>query len=106
MLAWGKSGIVNEIIEAAGGVNVIEQPKKLVRISEEILFQKEPDVYIIQQGPMNPIPQALEERPAFKNLHSAQKVLIVDERKFARPGPNSVESAEILHDFLFPTQER
>lgn len=101
LLTAGSAGMVNEIIKAAGGKNVIDLPKKLVRVSEEILYTKDPDAYVIQKGPMNPNASGLKERDGFKNLRAAEKVLIVDELKFARPGPGSVEAAELLHDFLY-----
>lgn len=101
LLANGACGIVNDIIKAAGGENVLDVPKKLVRVNEEILFIKNPDVYISQIGPMNPEHIELKKRENFKNLSSRLKVIYVDERKFARPGPRSIEAAEELHDFLF-----
>lgn len=102
LLAAGKTGIVNDIIEAAGGENVINVPKKLVRISEEALLAQDPEVYIIQKGPMNPAPAPLEERQFSRGLKALRGNFVVDERKFARPGPHSVDAAEELAQMLFP----
>lgn len=95
LLAAGEKGIVNAIIEAAGGENIVKLPKKLARISEEWLLAANPDVYIIQEGPMNPAPQPLTERENFKPL-AGKKILRVNEREFSRPGPNSILAAEKL----------
>lgn len=58
LLAAGKVSIVNEIIACAGGENVVGEEKKLVRFNEEALIQADPDVYLLQKGPMNPDPRA------------------------------------------------
>lgn len=100
LLAAGGKGIVNEIIEAAGGENVINLPKKLARISEEILLAKNPDVYIVQKGPMNPMPTPLEQRSNLQSLKT--RSYVVDERKFSRPGPGSIKAVMELESLLYP----
>lgn len=106
LLAAGSMGIINDIIEMAGGRNVVDVPKKLARINEEYLFLKDPDIYIMQKGPMNPASSPPAERPGFRELRASRNVLIVDERKFARPGPYSVDAAETLHNWLFPDDKQ
>ncbi len=105
LLAAGSKGIINEIIKLAGGDNIIDIPKKLVRINEEVLFIRDPDVYIIQKGPMNPDGGNLTQRKNLDKLRAAKMVLVVDEGKFARPGPQSIDAAEQLNSFLFPNRE-
>ena len=108
LLAAGQGSIVNEIIAAAGGENVVGDDKKLVRFNEEALIQADPDAYLIQKGPMNPDPQPLTERAHYRDLRAARagRVLVVDEDRFARPGPRSVEAAEELEKWLHPADER
>ncbi|MDR2054862.1 MAG: ABC transporter substrate-binding protein [Desulfovibrio sp.] len=98
LLAAGGKGIVQEIIAAAGGENVVREPKKLVRYSEEALIQAGPEVYIIQQGPMNPAAPPPRLRPHYRDLAAVRAgcVLYVDEKRFARPGPRAVAAAEEL----------
>ncbi|MDR2744032.1 MAG: ABC transporter substrate-binding protein, partial [Desulfovibrio sp.] len=98
LLAAGGRGIVQEIIAAAGGENVVRERKKLVRYSEEALIQAGPEVYIIQQGPMNPDAPPPRRRPHYKDLAAVRAgcVLYVDEKRFARPGPRAVAAAEEL----------
>lgn len=104
LLAVGKNSIVTEIITYAGGENVIQEEKKLARINEEALIQADPDVYLLQKGPMNPDPEPLERRPHYRDLRAARagRVLVVDEDRFARPGPRAVEAAEELERWLHP----
>ena len=102
LLAAGRASIVDEIIRHAGGRNVLDAPQKLVRCNEEMLVALDPEAYILQQGPMNPAPQAPAERPHYRGLSAVRsgRVLLVDEHLFARPGPRSVEAAELLARWL------
>ncbi|MBS5807429.1 MAG: ABC transporter substrate-binding protein [Desulfovibrio sp.] len=102
LLAAGRASIVDEIIRHAGGRNVLDAPQKLVRCNEEMLVALDPEAYILQQGPMNPAPQAPAERPHYRGLSAVRsgRVLLVDEHLFARPGPRSVEAAERLARWL------
>lgn len=104
LLAAGANGIINAIIEAAGGENIVKVPRKLARISEEWLLSASPDLYIIQEGPMNPAPQPLEERANFRPL-AGRTVIKVKEREFARPGPQSILAAEKLAQVIRQFQE-
>ncbi|MGE9986492.1 ABC transporter substrate-binding protein [Desulfovibrio sp. SGI.169] len=108
LLAAGRGSIVNEIIVAAGGENVVDDDKKLARFNEEALIRANPDAYLIQKGPMNPDPQPLTGRAHYRALRAvrAGRVLVVDESRFARPGPASVEAAEELEKWLHPSDER
>ena len=102
LLAAGRGGISSEILALAGGENVVSDGKKLVRYSEESLIAADPDAYIIQKGPMNPAPTPLAERDHYKDLRAqrAGRVLVVDEERFARPGPRALDAAEELDSWL------
>ena len=102
LLAAGTGGITDEIIRLAGGINVVTEPKKLVRFSEEALVTANPEAYVIQKGPMNPTPMKLEERPHYRDMRAVRdgRVLVVDEESFARPGPRAVEAVEQLGNWL------
>ncbi|WP_366522969.1 ABC transporter substrate-binding protein [Desulfovibrio sp.] len=102
LLAAGRGGIVSDIIEAAGGENVVAEKRKLARLNEEAVLLADPDVYLVQRGPMNPAPQPLSGRPHFRGLRAVRegRTLEVDEALFSRPGPRSVEAAEQLAQWL------
>ena len=102
LLAAGRGGISSEILALAGGENVVTDSKKLVRFSEEALIAANPDVYLIQQGPMNPAPTPLDERDHYKGLRVVRegRVLVVDEDRFASPGPRALDAAEELAGWL------
>ncbi len=80
--------------------------RKLERLSEEALLQHDPQVYLIQQGPMNKTPVPLLARPHFRTLQAVRhnRWYIVDEARFSRPGPRAVSAVEELARFLHPLQ--
>lgn len=98
LLGAGGGSMVNAVIHAAGGRNVLETSKKLVRLNEEALLALNPEVYLVQRGPMNPDPLPLDAREHFRTLACVRegKFHVVDERRFSRPGPQSVDAVEIL----------
>lgn len=104
LLAAGRGGIVNDIIERAGGVNAVDSPRKLVRLGEEGLMGLDPDVYVVQQGPMNRNPLPPAQRPLYAQLRAVRqgRVLNVDEGLFSRSGPRAVRAVEKLARFLHP----
>ena len=104
LLGAGRGSMVNDVIRRAGGINCMESHKKLVRIGMEALIKSDPEVYIIQRGPMNKNPSLPSERPHFQVLRAVKngKIMIVDEQVFSRPGPRSVEAVEELATFLHP----
>jgi iron complex transport system substrate-binding protein len=104
LLAAGQGSIVNDVILKAGGVNCLPNEKKLVRINIETLIDYDPDVYVVQKGPMNRNPGSPESRPNFQVLRAVQqgRVFFVDEYVFSRPGPRSGEAVEELAAYLHP----
>jgi iron complex transport system substrate-binding protein len=106
LLGAGQGSMVNDVILKAGGVNCLPNEKKLVRINIETLVDYDPDVYLVQRGPMNRSPGRPESRPNFQVLKAVQqgRVFFVDEYIFSRPGPRAVEAVEQLAAFLHPDE--
>ncbi len=104
LLAVAKESMADSIIHVAGGRNIITSPTKFIRLDEEHLAKLDPEAYIIQKGPMNIDPQPVHERPHYAGMRAVKnnRVLIVDEVAFARPGPRAIDSAEMLARWLHP----
>jgi iron complex transport system substrate-binding protein len=104
LLTAGRASIVSEIIHLAGGTNCVFLNKKLVRLSEEELVGLNPEVYLVQKGPMNPNPVPVSQRSHFRTLQAVRSgaILEVDEHLFSRPGPRTVDAVELLADVLHP----
>ena len=104
ILAAGRKHIVNDLIEKAGGENVIRVNKKFARVSPELIIKLAPEVYIVQKGPMNKNPLPVERRPYFQVIPAVKegRVYYVDEFLFARPGPRIVDALEEMIRLLHP----
>jgi iron complex transport system substrate-binding protein len=104
LTAAGKGSIVQQIITAAGAENAIKSEKAIVQYNFEALLVADPDVYIVQRGPMSHNPLPPKNRPHFDQLRSVRKgkVIYVDEYLFSRPGPRCVEAVELLARELYP----
>ena len=90
--------MVDDVINRAGGFNCVTAAKKLVRVNMETLIAARPEFYVVQKGAMNPEPGMPGQRPNFDLLDAVKnnKILVVDEQVFSRPGPRSVEAVERL----------
>ena len=102
LVGAGRASIVDDIISRAGGRNVVDIRKKLVRMNMEALIGLNPDVYLVQRGPMNQDPSHPSLRPHFQVLQAVKdrRILIVDEQVYSRPGPRCVDAVEELAAFL------
>lgn len=98
LLAAGQGSMASEIIDRAGGENCVAAPDKLVRLGEEELLRLDPDIYLVQEGPMNPRPVPMTERHLFRTLACVKsgQVHAVDQKVFSRPGPRSLEAVRQL----------
>ncbi len=104
LTAAGRGSVVQEILAAAGAQNVIKSEKALLQYNFEALLVADPDVYIVQRGPMSHNPTPPAKRPHFDQLRAVRKgkVIFVDEYLFSRPGPRCVEAVEQLARELYP----
>ena len=102
LLAAGQGSMVDAVITAAGGKNAVAAGKKLVRLSDEELLRLAPAVCLTQRGPMNPEARSMAERPEYATLPCVQngRAFVVDEARFSRPGPGSVDAVEELARLL------
>jgi len=103
LIAAGQKSIVSEIIRIAGGINIVEASRQHVNYSIEGLLDKQPDIYIVQRGPMN-CSAMPAQRPIFKDLAAVinGQVYPVDEKKYSRFGPRTIDAIIELADILYP----
>ena len=101
----GRGTLLNELIEYAGGENVVLE-EGYVAYSVEQLMQADPDVYLATLGSMT-APSDIIGRPGFENISAvaAGRVFLLDDNLVSRPGPRVVEGirqiAEALHPEIF-----
>ena len=104
LLAAGRESFVEDVIRLAGGANAVSAPGRVARLNEEELLRLNPDIYVYQRGPMNPVPSFPGGREHYGVLSAVRqgRVLEVDEQIFSRPGPRAVQAVEQLAAFLWP----
>ena len=102
LLAAGTDSMASAIIEAAGGENAVTVPDRVARLNEEEVIRLDPDVYLIQRGPMNPDPVPPAQRSHYRSLKAVRedRILEVDESLFSRPAPGAVLAVEQLAAFF------
>jgi len=104
LTAAGQGSIVESILASAGAQNVVESDRSLLLYGFESLLFDDPDVYIVQTGPMNRNPTDPRKRFHFDQLRAVRegKILYVDEFLYSRPGPRCVDAVEQLAAKLRP----
>ncbi len=103
-MASGRWGVTNDLIRLAGGANVIEANKKLVKVGLEEVVAADPDVYIVERGPMNRYAGDPYTRKGFDVLRPfrEKRVLVVDYYHVKRAGPRLIDGLEELARCLHP----
>ena len=111
IIAVGQDNFLNELIEVAGGINIIaqESTQPYPHISLETILREHPDV-LIDMGDMGDSPaerqrKAAENRAlwnAVPNLSAVQngRVYCLTSTAFVVPGPRITEAAETLFSIL------
>jgi iron complex transport system substrate-binding protein len=101
----GAGTLLNELIERAGGENVVTEDG-YVAYSVEQLVALDPEVYLATKGSMSN-PSDITGRPGYENLRAVRddRVFLLDDNLVSRPGPRIVEGirqiAEALHPDVF-----
>lgn len=103
---------LTDLIEMAGGVNVFgEFEKDTVTVDEDMVFARMPEVIIASWCGVERMVERerIMSRRGWEILPAVQseRVYVVEEEPFGRPGPRLVEGLErvarILHPDLFPS---
>lgn len=98
----GPGTFINDLIEQAGGENVVTQ-KGYVAYSLEQLLKDDPEVYLATKGSMSD-PADIEKRPGYSVLTAvkAKKVFVLDDNLVSRPGPRCIEGIRQIAEALHP----
>ena len=98
----GSGTLIDEMLRAAGGANVVEQPG-YVAYSLEQLVKDDPEVYMATKGSMSD-PSDLEKRAGYNSLSAveAKRVYLLDDNLVTRPGPRIVEGIRAMAQAMHP----
>ncbi|MDH4412778.1 MAG: ABC transporter substrate-binding protein, partial [Rhizobium sp.] len=103
----GRFGIPTAMIEAAGGVNIMDDVEKSwTEVSWEPVIERNPEVIVIvNYGDVTAEQKIafMKENPAFKNLDAVkQDRFVVLEYVEATPGPRNVQAIDRLANAFHP----
>ncbi|HEX7091389.1 MAG TPA: helical backbone metal receptor, partial [Longimicrobiales bacterium] len=101
--AAGAGSYAHELIEAAGGVNVLGDVRlEWPEVALEEIVRRDPDYIVVPSGRDALRPEWLAELPGWRELGAVRerRVIVVDGDLFNRPGPRVVEAARLLADAL------
>lgn len=97
--AAGAGSYAHELIEAAGGANVLGDVRlEWPEVGLEEIVRRDPDYLVVPSGRDALRPEWLAELPGWRELGAVRegRVIVVDNGLFNRPGPRVVEAARVL----------
>ena len=107
LMTAGNNTFINDLITLAGGVNIgATAGPGYPTFSSEVLFEKNPDVYIAPLG-NGASPAQISARPGYKALKAVKEghVYTIEDNLVVRPGPRLaqglVEIAKMIHPEAF-----
>ncbi|MDO9556322.1 MAG: ABC transporter substrate-binding protein [Coriobacteriia bacterium] len=98
----GTGTLLNDLIEQAGGENVVVQ-EGYVGYSVEQLLTDDPEVYLATLGSMSD-PADLAQRPGYDNLSAVKngRVAVLEDNLVSRPGPRIIQGVRQIAEALHP----
>lgn len=103
----GKGTFLNELIEIAGGRNIVTT-NGWAKISPEFVVKANPDIVVIPVGVMSmtnleEAKEKLSKKEVYKNLKATKegKIYFIDENIVFRPGPRLIDGIEKLYYFFY-----
>lgn len=106
----GTNNYINELIELAGGENIIKNERNALKITKESIFSLNPDVIIeINHLKSDREAQILEIWKSLKQVDAVKndQVYVLSSKVLLHPSQRIVEGAQILTDILHPeTKEK
>lgn len=96
----GKGTFLNELVEIAGGKNVVKE-EQYVPYSAEQIVSADPQVYFVTSG-MGTTKEDVLARPGFDKISAIANgnVFILEENLVSRPGPRIVEGLKLVQEAL------
>ena len=114
-LAWGlwaggKGTFMDELAEICGLTNAFADVTGWGEISEEQVFEKDPDYIVTTSMYYGEGPTPVEEimgRPGWEQLKAVQnkQIFNADSNAITRPGPRLADAVKALYDFVYGAEE-
>ncbi|RPF57054.1 ABC transporter substrate-binding protein [Aquisalibacillus elongatus] len=105
LFSGGEGSFIDEVIELAGGVNIIGDQEGWPQVSEEVVLEKDPDVIITTYGyhTEDAVDQVLA-RDNWQGVTAIQEEQVYDLHSdlLTRPGPRLADGLKELAETLYP----
>ena len=96
MQAAGFSSYIGDMIQSAGGENIVNDTIDFPVVNSEAILAADPDAIIIAY----PLPElsSIKKRPGWQNLHAVKsnQIYALNQDLFIRPGPRNLEALRQL----------
>lgn len=101
----GKGTFMNELIELAGGTNIMSDQEGWPQVSEETVIEKNPDVIFITYGYyIENAAEQVKDRENWKSVNAIkeEQVFELDSDMVNRPGPRITQGLKQIAAYLYP----
>lgn len=97
MQGAGGASYIGEMINKAGGTNVLDPKVDFPVVNHETIIGSNPDVILVAY-PINSL-DSLKNRPGWQNLKAIKnnRIYSLDQDLFVRPGPRNLDGLKILN---------
>ena len=102
--SFGKSTILNEMIEIIGAKNIFENEEGWISPTAEAIIDANPDVIITNAGYMENPTEEIKSRDAWENINAIKnnEVYLVDQNASSRPSQNVIKALEQMAKAVYP----
>ncbi|GAB4276039.1 MAG: cobalamin-binding protein [Candidatus Rifleibacteriota bacterium] len=100
MQAAGPASFMGEMIEVAGGKNIITTMSDYPVVNSEHIIAANPDIILLSYPLTNT--DSIKRRPGWENIEAVKKnqIFHLDQDLFVRPGPRNIEGLTVLRKYF------
>lgn len=101
-MSAGSTSFINDVISAAGGKNLFgDLSEAYPMVSEETIIARQPEIILIPATSGISV-DAIGNRAGWKDIPAVKnnRVYIIDDNLFTRPGPRIADAVQILSDII------
>ena len=106
LLGAGGSSYLGDMIELAGGVNILDDLEQhYPHVSEEIIVERDPQVILAPSfGSLDEVRQRMGSRPGWDQMEAVQqgRIHFIEHRRVSRCGPRLVDALQEVAATLYP----
>lgn len=108
LMVAGQGSFISELIALAGGKDIAADCQPYSNYDVEQLIEKNPDIYLINDGDPNLTPKTLAQRSGYAGLKAVMedRVLTISADLISRPGPRLIDGLEAVADLLHPDRAK